>query len=535
MNELWKSVKSCYRAEYILDLPPEAAFMYRCTNNMVAQLSGSCVFKPSGFDGEYHSQDVIVVGDENTSQYVLAGAVTAFRSLTFFTLNKRGGRFVSIEVKQPDIKPEETPEEILILKGSDWRDLLVKYAECTAGKMGVKTVNTEKNITGYCTWYYYYADVTEQDFIENVEALKKARGSVYSPQLVQIDDGYQRFQGDWLIQHDSWKTPLKDIAQNIIAGGMTPGIWLMPFLASTASSVYQEHKDWFVKDETGEPLAVLGWSPPPDNHWVCLDSTIPEVREHLKKVFQTFASWGFNYFKMDGLGFGLLDGKYSDPEATPLSAFRLGMQVIREAVPEAILLGCCPPFMGVMGFVDFCRVGPDTSRYWHKPDVSPNCDMAPGAECIANALHGSLSLWWMYDRYFRADPDTLMARSDNAFYTEGEARMSVLTGILSGIAITSDHLGRIAPERLELLGKSARYRLRDARPWRWPLDSWPQVFSGLVDGKKAFAIFNDTDMEQTYDLEEFGLKTAEEVLHPKGFISGKITLISHDAALLIEQ
>ena len=309
----------------------------------------------------------------------------------------------------------------------------------------------------------------------------------------------------------------------------------MPFLASTASRVYQEHKDWFVKDAQGEPLAVLGWSPPPDHHWVCLDATRQEVREHLKRTFQTLREWGFRYFKMDGLGFGLLNGKYVDPSATPVSAFRLGMQCIREAVPDAVLLGCCPPFMAVLGFVDFCRVGPDTSRYWRKPGKPVNCDSAPGSVCISNALHGTLSLWWMYDRYFRADPDALMARSDNAFYTAGEARMSVLTGILTGIAITSDHLGRITTDRLALLERAAEYRLRNARPWKWEPDSWPQVFTGILNGKRGAVIFNDTPDIQTFSLRELGFNNAEELLHPLGELGNAIVLASHDGALLVEK
>ncbi len=535
MNCKWENLKACYQAEMPLDLPPESAFMYRTSNNMVPLLSGSSVFYPAAFEGDYPSQDVIVVGDEVNNDYVLAGAVTAFRSLSFFTLKKSGFKFKSIVVTQPHIKPGETPEEVIVLRGSDWRELLVQYAECTAKKMNAIKSDTSKNVTGYCTWYYYYADVTEKDFLENVDALIKARGGAYSPEYVQIDDGYQKFQGDWLTLHETWHTPLKETAAKIAANGMVPGIWLMPFLASTASQVYQEHPEWFVKDRSGAVLEMPGWSPPPDHRWVCLDATQEAVRDHLTQVFRTFREWGFKYFKMDGLGFATLDGVFSDPAATPISAFRQGMQTIREAVPDAVLLGCCPPFMGVIGFVDFCRVSPDTSRYWRKPGAPVNCDAAPGAVCIANALHGTQSMWWMYDRYFRADPDTLMARSNNAFYTEGEARMSVLSGILTGIAITSDHLGTIAPDRLALLEKAAKYRLRDARPWKWELDSWAQVFTGTIDGKFGAVIFNDTLTEQTFDLEAIGFTQAEELLHPLGVQGKTITIAPHDGVLLAEK
>ncbi|MBQ4328896.1 MAG: alpha-galactosidase [Lentisphaeria bacterium] len=537
MQANWQPLKSGYRAELLLDLPPSAAFMYRVSNNMVQILPGSCVTTPAGFEGEYESQDVIVVGDIQSKQYVLAGAVTAHRSMSHFKLVKRG-RFHSITVHQPHIKEGMTPEEIIVLKGEDWRELMIRYAETAAKKMGVAPIDPEKNLTGYCSWYYYYANVSEDDFNENLAALAKAhKDSPFAPQVVQIDDGYQPFQGDWLKCNTRWKSSMKEIAARITAADMTPGIWLMPFLASTASEVNQNHPDWFVKKPDGSVLAMQGWSPAPDHLWCCLDSTIPAVREHLKHIFQTFHSWGYRYFKMDGLGFGMPEGVYSDPSVTPIEAFRMGLKAIREAVPDSFLLGCCPPFMACLGYVDSCRVSPDTSRYWRTPFPElVNCELSPGSPCIANSLHASLANWFMYDRYFRADPDTLMARADNAFYTLGEARMSVLMGVLTGVCITSDHLGTISPERMVLLERAAKYRMRDVKPGDWYPDTWAQVFTGTIEGKHAAALFNDSETTRRYKLADLGFKgAAMEVFHPMGAIGGELILNAHDGALLIEK
>ena len=104
--------------------------------------------------------------------------------------------------------------------------------------------------------------------------------------------------------------------------------------------------------------------------------------------------------------------------------------------------------------------------------------------------------------------------------------MSVLSGILTGIAITSDHLGHIAANRLALLERAAKYRLRDVRPWKWPLDSWAQVFTGSIDGKFGAA---------TFDLEAIGFKHAEELLHPMGDQGKLIVIAPHDGVLLSEK
>ncbi len=528
----WQSALPGYRAYLPVDLPPEAAYVYRGNNYMSSAFIAPNVHTIHGCDEMLVSQDVVVLGDNKSSKYILAGALTARRSLSYFTVIRRG-RLQGVEVFMPHITGDAEPEELVVLEGCDPDELLVQYAELAAKAMDVPPIDSAKNATGYCTWYYYYASVTEADLLENIEAVRNNR-TVYSAGYIQIDDGYQRHQGDWLEQRDAWPTPLEIIARKIIDAGSIPGIWTMPMLASTASRVYKEHPDWFVKDADNKTMIIQGWSPEPDNHWVCLDATKDEVLEHLAKVFKTFRSWGFKYFKMDGLSFGLMEGRRHDPAATPVSAFRRALKAIREAVPDAVLLACCAPFMACMGLVDHCRVSSDTSRYFTLPVKGVvNTDM--NGDCsISRSAHVTLANWWKFDRWFRCDPDTMMARADNAFYSFGEAKISVLTGILTGVATTSDHLGKITPERLELLGRSQNLRMRDVRPVNWRDGRWPQVFSGQVDGKKALAIFNYSEKEVVYDFADYGMPAeCDELLDAPSLRKNKIILPAHDAALLV--
>ncbi len=66
--------------------------------------------------------------------------------------------------------------------------------------------------------------------------------------------------------------------------GMVPGIWFMPFVASTASRVYRGHPDWFVRQADGAPALVQGWSPASNHIWGFLDMTNDEVRNHIRNV-----------------------------------------------------------------------------------------------------------------------------------------------------------------------------------------------------------------------------------------------------------
>lgn len=530
MSFTWMTEMDGYRARIKTDFPANAV-VYASNMMMASADPLSALTNSMRFWGDLSSSNVIVVGCDG--HYVLTGAVTAFRSLTMLRAVYENRRITGIEMYQSDIRPGESPEETIILEGPDWRDLLIQYADITAKKMGVKPIAAERNLTGYCTWYYYYKDVTQQHMLENIEALTDNR-TPYAAEYVQIDDGYQTFQGDWLDQRESWPTPLRDVAAKIIDGGMKAGIWTMPTTASTASRVYREHPDWFVKNERGETATLPGWTPPPDNHWACLDTTIPEAREHIANVFRTFRSWGYTYFKMDGLYFGLQKGIRRDPDATSVSAYRLLLKTIRDAVPDSLVMACSAPFLPSLGLVDNARVSNDTSRYFHSCREPKNAPQ-PSSVSIADAFHVTMSNFWCFDRWFRADPDVIMARQDNAFYTRGQAKISVLGGIMTGICLTSDHLGTINPERNALLAKAQNIRMRNVRPLNSIPNIWPMEFEGTVEGKRAVALINDIAAPKTWKLADLGLPGRCRDLLDDRIVSVEITLNVDDAALLVSE
>ena len=91
----WQPPRPCYRAELPLDLPPSANVIYRSANGMSPLFCGSNLFTPGAGDGEYPSEDVVVVGDADSSEYLLAGALTCHRSMTYFTVGTDPIRLLS--------------------------------------------------------------------------------------------------------------------------------------------------------------------------------------------------------------------------------------------------------------------------------------------------------------------------------------------------------------------------------------------------------------------------------------------------------
>ena len=130
-ENLWQKQLPGYRAYLPVDLPPEASYVYRGNNTMSSALIAPNLQWLHGSDEMLVSHDVVVLGDQDTSKYILAGALTAKRSLTYFTVIRRG-RLRGVEVFMPHIADGEEPEKLVVLEGNNPEDLLIKYAELAA-------------------------------------------------------------------------------------------------------------------------------------------------------------------------------------------------------------------------------------------------------------------------------------------------------------------------------------------------------------------------------------------------------------------
>ncbi|MDD3154997.1 MAG: alpha-galactosidase [Victivallaceae bacterium] len=535
-TELWKKQKACYQRELSLeDLPLESNVIYCAANNMSPLHGGSVFFTAGAGDGDYSSDDVVVVGDEASQCFLLAGAISCRRSMSYFTVVRRNNRTQSLLVKQPDIAPDEEPEKVVILRGNHWGTLLEQYACMTAKESNAPEKIPTTPLRGYCSWYYHFSSITEEIFLQSVAA-SGADGSAIAGGIAQIDSGYQKFHGDWFSRKDSWPHPLDEVAEKIRARGMTPGIWLAPLIASEGSNLFRAHPGWFVSDRNGNPVAHAGWDGGLNHLWYCLDGSCPEVLDHLRFVFRKMWKCGFRYFKLDALGYGLAVGVRQDRKATAVSAFRAMLGAIREAVPEAYLLGCSAPFLPLIGLVNGCRVGCDTGLNWDLDKKIPkNAERHPGRPGIRNAWHDLIANWWMIDRYFRCDPDCVMLRDKSIETTEGEARISALGAIFTGVCITSDHVAEMSEPRRNLLNFAAKFRIYEVHPEDWHADIWPHVFSGKQsDGRKALAFVNDCEEPLLFRPGDYGLSEWEEVLAGIGQC-GNLTVPPHDARIVVQK
>src|SRR5207247_10087331 len=145
------------------------------------------------------------------------------------------------------------------------------------------------------------------------------------------------------------------VLQEIRARGFQPAIWVAPVAAEEKSRVFEQHRDWFVKDAGGAPLrsdlvTYGGWRRGP---WYVLDGTHPEVQQHFEHVFRTMRQeWGCTYFKLDANFWGAIHGGlHHDSKATRIEAYRHGMQAILRGAGDSFMLGCNHPIWASLGLI----------------------------------------------------------------------------------------------------------------------------------------------------------------------------------------
>ena len=150
----------------------------------------------------------------------------------------------------------------------------------------------EKPTFVYNTWHPFGKDINEK----LVKELAKAAAAAGMKEFV-IDDGWQDNYGDWGINYTKFPNGLKPVFDYIKSLGMKPGLWVSVGSASSASKVYHEHPEWFVRDEKGN-FANLQ-----------LDNANDEIRsacfstgwkDYIKEILMKLAlDNGLEYMKLD--------------------------------------------------------------------------------------------------------------------------------------------------------------------------------------------------------------------------------------------
>ena len=391
---------------------------------------------------------------------LLLGFVTAKDQLTEVRLHPETAEITArCHLDKVRLGPGEPArsEVLTVQAGPDPVALLEEWADALGQEMEARLTGDPP--TGWCSWYYYYGENTADDVLDNVGAIARHDLPL---EVILLDDGYQAAIGDWLAV-DQVKFPqgMEKVSQTIRQAGHRMGIWTAPFGAASDSQLFRDHPDWFLCDESGEP--VVGWV-----HWgvecYALDCTHPQVLDWLRDTFgQMRTEWGVDFFKIDFIFAAAKPGRRYDPTATRAQALRRGVEAIRAAIGDnAFLLGCGAPLGPCVGLVDGMRVGPDVDPNWQplwRHDLA-----LPASQ---SALRNSIARAPMHGRLWLNDPDCLLIRqrgTDQDLVLNEMRTLAAVVALLGGVTIDSDQLVEIKPGRLKYLRQTLPPTGMSAKP-----------------------------------------------------------------------
>jgi alpha-galactosidase len=356
-----------------------------------------------------------------------------------FYLRPPGGLQVVVDTEGLALGPGESwdLEEFTFRAGPDREGLLAGLAGRLNENHPPLVPAFAEPPSGWCSWYCFGPRVTAAQVLANLDVIAHA---IPGLKYIQIDDGYQAAMGDWLETGDAFGGGVAGVLGQIRERGFEPAIWVAPFIAEKGSRVFREHPEWFVADAEGRPLAADqvtfgGWRRGP---WYAVDGTHPEARRHLENVFRTMREeWGCTYFKLDGNFWGAMHGgRFHDPGATRIEAYRRGMEAVRRGAGSAFLLGCNHPMWASLGLIHGSRSSNDIKRTWAR---------------VKGTARQNLLRNWQSGRLWWNDPDAVVLMGD---LTEDQflfhATAVYATG---GMLLSGDDLTAITPARLALLRK----------------------------------------------------------------------------------
>ncbi|HEX7072049.1 MAG TPA: glycoside hydrolase family 36 protein, partial [Rhodothermales bacterium] len=332
----------------------------------------------------------------------------------------------------------------VILLAPDPYEALERYAEAVGTANGARTRSI---VNGWSSWFYTLSQVTEEEMVSQA-AFAAKHLKPYGLEYIQVDEGYQRWHGDWE-GNERFPSGMKGFADRIRALGLRPGIWISPYVISEPTAVYREHPEWLVKNPDGSPQRVGNWPPdfdPPEDEnpkRYCLDVTHPGAAQWLHDLVHTIAhDWGYELIKIDFVAWTILAARqFHDPTASTAVAYRRGMEIMRNAAGERCHILECGPGNVTVGLIDSMRIELDYN-YGYEETSWDTYFLKP-----ASSVDSAGKRFYFHGRTWVNDVDHLcMVHMD---HEQSEAAATII-GMSGGNSMSGDRLSQLDPYRLEI-------------------------------------------------------------------------------------
>ncbi|HEY6765469.1 MAG TPA: alpha-galactosidase, partial [Candidatus Sulfotelmatobacter sp.] len=506
-------------------------------------------------DGMHRAFGSQLVYNRQSGQSLFMGALSADKFLTVFHLkssgNGPGAHVLSYDVAATgtnEALSEETErgyspantvllhlsvpagdsvssERLMFAIGPHYHEQLENYGR--AIRILHKALVTIPTPIGCWSWTAYYYGVTQDPVLTNAAWLAQNLESL-GYKYFQVDEGYQYARGEYATSDGkAFPRGMEYVGDQVRKLGLTFGVWVAPFQVSERSWVYEHHKDWLVHNREGEPVHI-GKVGGKFDELYALDTTNPGAEDYLRYTYRTLVNdWGVRFIKMDFMDSAAVEGVFHRPNTTALEALRIGLETIRNAVGNDVVLDKDgSPMLTPVGIVNTGRTSQDTGHTF---------------ESTRDAASGVAARYYMNRNFFLTDPDAFTVSTqtipDRAWHgnvrplTLNEAEVSIaLSAISGGMFEIGDDLPTLgaSPERLALVRNAELLDMarlgRAAVPLDLmtylPADRQPSVFMLKEDRQQQIlVIFNWTEESRSHtftlnslSLNENGSYTATDAL-----------------------
>lgn len=316
-------------------------------------------------------------------------------------------------------------ERLMLETGPDYHNQLLVYGDAIR-KLHHARVSAQTPI-GWWSWTAYYAAINEGETLANAD-WQAAHLRALGYKFFQVDEGYQYARGEYITANATqFPNGMRAVGYHVTGDGLTFGVWTAPFQVTSRAWVYEQHKDWLVHNAKGEPIYTQQlWHQKSDLIYV-LDTTNPGAQEYLRETYRTLVrEWGVRFIKLDFMDSSAIEGFMYRPNTTALEALRIGLQIIRDAVGEDVILDKDgSPMLTPVGLVDTGRTSADTAHSF---------------EGTRTAAAGIAARFYMHRNFFLDDPDAFNTTEEffsehtraSASYPLSAAQASIALSAVSG-------------------------------------------------------------------------------------------------------
>jgi len=412
---------------------------------------------------------------------------------------------------------ELTSEPLMFAAGNDYHAQLEAYGE--AIKVLHHARVTSNNPMGWWSWTAFYGGIKEAPTLTNLSwQARNLRGLGF--QYFFIDEGYQYARGEYTTPNAThFPHGMRAIGKQVCKQGLTFGVWTAPFEVTDRAWVYEHHRDWLVHNKRGKPIRIGFAGPESSEPIYILDATHPGAQAYLRQTYETLSrDWGVRLIKMDFMDDTAVEGVRYRSNTTALEAQRIGLQIIREAVGEDVLLDKDgSPMLNPVGIVDIGRISVDTGHaFFASRDVNT----------------GIAARYYMHRNFFLDDPDAFTVAAQHftgqRWHTAKEpisladAEVSIaLAAVSGGMYEIGDDMPLLSaePERLALVKNPDLIQMAKLGRASVPLDlmtyqaedTMPTVYLLKEDRRQTVVtVFNWSDAARSHTFSLADLKLPAE-------------------------